>query len=321
MPAEERWSTNGLPRGQRFDAFALALQRAHFEWDLDAPAPQDYQAGTRRRLYRDFRLTEVNVEPFGGDRSDALVRRSSADHVSLVYLLEGEEWIQQGRQECIIRSGDLTMWDATRPAQFRCTQRVHQLSLLLPKAMLANYVPGLEAACAIRLPGDTGVAKVLGAHMQLIHDQMDRVRAELQPGLIRATIELLATALNAETGEEGPANLRAGLLAQVKAYILDRITDPDLTPTAVARAFRISTRYLHRIFEDTGRTVGEWIRELRLERCRAALADPVQANLPVTEIAFKNGFSSVSHFSRAFRARYEMTPTAYRERRFREKGL
>lgn len=66
------------------------------------------------------------------------------------------------------------------------------------------------------------------------------------------------------------------------------------------------------LFREDGRTVGTFIREQRLERCRAGLADPRLAGRSVAAIAVRAGFSDAAAFSRAFKARYGMPPGEYR---------
>jgi AraC-like DNA-binding protein len=71
-------------------------------------------------------------------------------------------------------------------------------------------------------------------------------------------------------------------------------------------------RHLHRIFAAKGCTVTEWIRERRLERCRADLADPRLRERNITDIAFFWGFSDSAHFSHRFRQEFGVSPREFR---------
>jgi AraC-like DNA-binding protein len=46
--------------------------------------------------------------------------------------------------------------------------------------------------------------------------------------------------------------------------------------------------------------VGQYIRELRLERCRRDLLDPRLADHSISTIAFRWGFGDLSGFNRAY---------------------
>lgn len=64
------------------------------------------------------------------------------------------------------------------------------------------------------------------------------------------------------------------LFEQINAYVTIHLHDPGLTPGVIAAAHFISTRYLHRIFQQHGTAVSDVIRQQRLARCRRDLADP-----------------------------------------------
>ena len=61
-----------------------------------------------------------------------------------------------------------------------------------------------------------------------------------------------------------------------------------------------------------GLTCGRWVREHRLRRCRDDLADQRLSQVTIAEIAARWGFRSAAHFTRAFRARYGITPADHR---------
>jgi transcriptional regulator GlxA family with amidase domain len=80
----------------------------------------------------------------------------------------------------------------------------------------------------------------------------------------------------------------------------------------IANRMGLSLRQLHRIFAGGGVTIERWIWQQRLERCRQDLL--AQPKLPVSQIAFRWGFSDAAHFSRAFRGQFGTTPTLFRTR-------
>lgn len=71
-------------------------------------------------------------------------------------------------------------------------------------------------------------------------------------------------------------------------------------------------RQLHKLFETHESTVADWIRRRRLERCARDLLDPALAAEPVGAIGARWGLVNPAHFSRLFRATYDVPPSAYR---------
>ena len=60
------------------------------------------------------------------------------------------------------------------------------------------------------------------------------------------------------------------------------------------------------------RNFNVFLNNYRIEEAKAALADPTQAEVPVTTIAMDAGFQSLGPFNRAFKATTGVTPTEYR---------
>ncbi|MCU0633732.1 MAG: AraC family transcriptional regulator [Gemmatimonadaceae bacterium] len=96
--------------------------------------------------------------------------------------------------------------------------------------------------------------------------------------------------------------------------VLDHIQahlDDDLTPEALAGVAGFSLHHFHRVFRGmVGQSVMEFVRDRRLERAAFRLK---YGTAPVTQVAFDTGYGSHEAFTRAFRARFDMPPSAYRE--------
>ena len=105
--------------------------------------------------------------------------------------------------------------------------------------------------------------------------------------------------------------LGATLSERARAYIGRHVRDADLSVEKIAAALGCSKRYLHLVFNAGDETISEYVWRQRLEGCRAELGDPAHG-LTLTETAYAWGFNSSAHFSRAFKARYGVSPSAHR---------
>jgi AraC-like DNA-binding protein len=101
-------------------------------------------------------------------------------------------------------------------------------------------------------------------------------------------------------------------LAALLTYCSRHLSNPDLSPQAVAAHFGISVRTLHLRFAQLGRTFGRWVLGQRLDACRIALRDPGQRGAGIAEIAYRCGFNDLSHFYKVFRTRFGTTPREWR---------
>lgn len=94
----------------------------------------------------------------------------------------------------------------------------------------------------------------------------------------------------------------------VQAILKRRLVE---TPTleAIAREVGCSPFYLSRTFsKETGQTIPQYVRQLRLERAAELLRT---GRYNVTEVALEVGYNSLSHFSQAFHQAFGCCPGLY----------
>lgn len=104
---------------------------------------------------------------------------------------------------------------------------------------------------------------------------------------------------------------RNATLAQAIRIFEENLETPP-RPSEVAAELGISARQLERLFDrHLGTSPKRYAMELRLNRARNLI---VQTEQSLSEIAMASGFTSTSHFSRVFRARYGISPGAQRAR-------
>ncbi|MCZ9343622.1 helix-turn-helix domain-containing protein, partial [Streptomyces sp. TRM76130] len=114
----------------------------------------------------------------------------------------------------------------------------------------------------------------------------------------RETLVELARA-DVEGGLDDVEPLLSPALAQAARKLADRrLTDPDLSPAALARGLNVSARTLQRAFAHEGQSLSAYIRERRLDEARRALLTP-HRRMTITEIAARWQFADSGHFARA----------------------
>jgi AraC-like DNA-binding protein len=99
--------------------------------------------------------------------------------------------------------------------------------------------------------------------------------------------------------------------AEIRRYCRTHLQDPLLGPASIARAYAMSVRALHALFEDADTSVAGLVRAERLARCLEDLQRPNGGS--VTDIAFRWGFCDAAHFSRVFKREFGATPSEVRQ--------
>jgi AraC family transcriptional regulator len=86
--------------------------------------------------------------------------------------------------------------------------------------------------------------------------------------------------------------------------------DEEVSPIALARLAGFSPHHFHRVFRGMlGESVMGYVRRLRLERAALRLK---HGESSISRVAFDAGYASHEAFTRAFRDRFGVVPSAYR---------
>jgi AraC-like DNA-binding protein len=138
----------------------------------------------------------------------------------------------------------------------------------------------------------------------------------LSPSQYRACVRLLAilaTHLAAYAGRLHlqPRRTDSPAIARARSFLAAHCAE-KLSLACVARAVNASPSYVSRHFkQETGRTFGDYLAGLRIEKAKPLLQHP---NLRVSQVALEVGFGSVSQFNRTFKRLTGRSPGAWRAR-------
>ncbi|MGO9247591.1 MAG: helix-turn-helix transcriptional regulator [Solirubrobacteraceae bacterium] len=105
-----------------------------------------------------------------------------------------------------------------------------------------------------------------------------------------------------------------------RLYLLGRVIVAryyarPLTLPAVAKALSTSPRQLQRAYAEFDDSFHEDLLARRMRAAAQLLSE--QRAIPVSDVGRLVGYRSNSHFARAFRARYKLSPAQFRERAIR----
>jgi AraC-like DNA-binding protein len=186
------------------------------------------------------------------------------------------------------------------------------LLLEVPSAYVTTRYPQLERlsfhVCSKDAPGAAMLRDLLWGAIHV----GERLEARQRRIALAAIIELLILPLSGVL-PEAPQIVRVD---RVMAQIDDQLADPRLNAASLAREQGISRRRLDELFVSAlGSPVAAWIAVRRLTRASELLRDASSHGLSVASIALRVGFREATHFSRAFKARFGMTPKEWRDSR------
>jgi AraC-like DNA-binding protein len=257
-----------------------------------------------------LQVSHVQAGPQVVTRSKRLIARDGKRFLTLILQRRGSAIQEQDGRESLIKPGEFSISDSSRLFRKKLQGEFHFTSFHFPREELQVRDEDLQALTATAFTSDTGSSALVAAYFARLAREAAGFDAAVGRRFAATALDLLALLIDERRGRftsQAP-ELAAATLVRVKDHIMRNLSDRDLSPSTIAAAHFMSVRYLHKLFELEGATVGGWIRMERLERCRRDLLRPAALGVGVAAVARRWGFVSPSHFSRVFRAAYGMTP-------------
>lgn len=306
------WSTHRIASARQFAGWREAVNETHLSWAMPKRREGAYSAALEVHGLGAGRVMSCICDPCDGARTRTEISRSDDEYFGVLHVVDGVERIRQSNREALLGPGDFTLWDSRQPIEFSVGAKLSKITLLLPERLLAGVLPRASDHVARTISGTSGRGALFASHLRVLARERRRVQGAHVPGLLATTIDLLGMALAADDDElrERVSSRHQHLLERIQAFVLLHLGDPELSPIRIATAYGISTRQLHRIFEEGGLMVERWVWQERLTRCRQHLLQ--SPDTPVSAIAFRWGFSDAAHFSRAFRRQFGLSPRQFR---------
>jgi AraC-like DNA-binding protein len=272
---------------------------------LDVARSSDFRIKVQAVQAHDVVIADVYSESYVG-RTTA--DRESDDKV-LMHLMRQGSWHfdrLDGRGQAVtVPAGSFVMRNNGTPSLFKVERRAAGRVLILPASVLRPLIGDRQVVGS----ADSAEVRLLTAHADMVAENLPDLSPAGVRGARDALLELAKGVLRREFDDAEP-RLAPTLVRAAMQIADDRLADPDLSPTTLARELHVSLRTLHRAFTRTEESVAAYIRRRRLEQARLDLGTP-PGRPDVAEVAARWQFADSSHFTRAFRRRYGETPAQF----------
>lgn len=258
-------------------------------------------------------LSTIHVEASEVIRRRGLSAVAETGYIKLMWQIAGDAQLEQDRRQCRLEAGQATVFDTARPYRIRLSDGARFVVFMLPHDACPGWEHISQAICGARLAEGPGVRAALGALMAIVEEGHDPGHGDNQ-AVVQAVQWMLSTALHRAASDRGMTVSRDPKLCRAQQYVVGHLSDPELDAEDIAAALCMSRRSLYLLFKEYGLTPGRMIHDLRLEQSGRILGDPDHNHRKITDIAFDLGFGDYATFSRMFKARFGITPSAYRTR-------
>ncbi|MFD8704108.1 helix-turn-helix domain-containing protein [Kitasatospora sp. NPDC059648] len=262
----------------------------------------------------------------GGDTCvDILSPPPGTDPEDCLYValhLHGAASVRRGGASTVLAPGDLLISASPHPAGLMRGSECRMVRFRVPCFYLGVRQSDVRRAGGLMARGNEGTGSLASQFLRTLAAQARAHRARPGNHLARSASDIVAVLVDELLDRENPEHPTgtAELLSRIRSHIEENLADPGLSPESIARSQHISVRYLHKLFQQDGMTVGQWVRRRRLDACRRELERPSRRQTSVSAVAHRWGFVSHSHFSRAFRDAFGVSPREWQAYATRTEG-
>lgn len=306
----EQFTTESYPVQQRPGAWQNILQRHHLQPDVCTDSVRMFGSLTTGCTPRGVELTRIASSPQKLERLG-----DASDSVWLALHLAGEATLFDGDRTIEVVPGDIVYGPARAAPGLIFHSNFRQFMVHMPERSLKARRPAVLSLKVGCLSGRSGMGRMFAGTLTALSESFDALGADELAPIELALSEFIASSLvsNDAHGTVSMNVSQAATMRRVRQHIENELSEPDLTLAAIARLERVSERLVQKLFAATGQTFSGYLRQRRLERCRADLANRLYGHLSITDICFRWGFNDAAHFSHAFRGQYNVSPRQYRQ--------
>lgn len=305
-PPPMRFSTTAVPSHRRFEFWRDAICSAFVALDLECDRRRPFSSDLSLRRTGSFDLIDVAGSAQQVRRSTRLIDEDPAEQLIVMLQRAGSGVARQdGCELALVRDG-ITVLDSRRPYSLSFESDFRQTVLKIPVGTLARRLGPTAAYVGHSIEPGTALGRLACLAIdEVAHESNAAAARPLQ----EVALDLLALALLESRQGDGRAPRMATLRVRwAKAYALEALRDPELSPARIAAHQGVSPRLLQRLFAAERSNLAEFIVEQRLLRCERELRDPLHAPRSITDIALSWGFNDSSRFAKVFRRRFGESP-------------
>ncbi|MDO9410984.1 MAG: helix-turn-helix domain-containing protein [Pseudolabrys sp.] len=297
------WSTDNVRPIEGLSFWRDVVCEAVLNVSPKAPSAS-FRASLSGQVFGPLRFASFTSTPHFIEREKTHVNRAADDHYLISLQRSGHSHMEQGGDPVVLEPGEIGIIDGTRPFRVTFPDEVSRILAVVPRHRIEAQAPWLRGGASLKIAASSPYADLARLHLAaLAAGSVDVRQAELLTDNLCNLLALATAGITADPDMRTDTQMQA-----ILNYCRQHLSDIELTPRAVAARFGISVRTLHLRFETMGLSFGRWLLESRLQECRRALSDPALRARTISQIAYDAGFGDLSHFSKAFRARFGEAP-------------
>ena len=249
-------------------------------------------------------------------RSWQHIQEDATDLTVVWFIKRGSMHLSRQNETVVFHAGELGIIKSLSPLSLEChtddASVLEVLHILIPTYMFKRFIPDEITTCfsSVTDKREFSIAERLFREVFEFDGEQGGCTDQV---LVQSALSLLTEGVKqCENSLQRRQTLSQKRYLDVLNYVEIHLTDPALNAESVAQACGISRRYLSHLCKQHNTSIPDLIWGGRLQSARDWLSSQSKTQIPISEVAYRNGFKSPGHFSRLFKQVYNMTPSEFR---------
>jgi AraC-like DNA-binding protein len=287
------------------------ISRYLCRFSIKVETEERFEVTARASAVGDFSISRFCTRAGKGrlERNDPAIRSDKQARYGLLIPTRGNLKVHQFSRIAECAPQMMSLVSTSEPFAYEKLGDNDTVYLFLPQKFVDQRLVGAEEFCGRTCTLESGLGRVFFESVTALQAHAHSMcEADLYNSLL--IVGELAVALFTNAGAASPSGspIRAGNFARVKRTIRQRCTDRKLSVEDIAAESGLSLRYIQELFREHALTCSDYILRERLYHARQLL-ERSAGEMKIAQAGFASGFSNASHFSRAFRRMFGMSPS------------
>ena len=250
-------------------------------------------------------------------RSRRHIRTEAQAYYVIQMPVRGSIFVAQHGRDELIRAGQVSLLSAQVPFHTQTLtddEDQHESCFAyVPVPVLDALLPHAQDLCGIAFPADHGALRLARDTLINLFEDADEMSFALADLFFSTALETISKSFSLGDSAPASATEQDGQIRQrIRDCVELHVSDPNFSVDRIAKACGVSVERVLGILKEEHGNFRALVREQRLRRAFAELADPRQVGRSISEIAFSVGFKCSAHFSNTFRKAFGRTPSEVR---------
>jgi len=309
-------TTVGIAPSEKFDYWHDVVRRNLVDLDYELVGAAPFEATFSGVELAGLSVSHIQATAHNAVRTKDSISRVDNNSLVFNFVLSGRFSAVQDGRSTMLRAGEASVCDASRPYSLHFNEPFEIANIQVPRQALSRSIGGLSRLMVVNLAKGSQILPIAFSYLAHLMERAPMLDGTIRAKISQNLVDLLGTMLMeiAQTTPLPLSEYRGLALIRVKDMVERNLENCELDPAMVSRELKLSTRYINQLFEAEKTSLSRYIWRRRLERTADNLRDPALRCRSISLIAMDNGFNDLSHFSKAFRQRFDLSPRAYRNR-------